>query len=111
MLNRAALIVRPGPGFMKWAASLDDSGLLPDSEGEQGVYLVPQFDFLDEAQSALPRMFEEIFERELEGWCLDQATWPEDRSVAVFKEWFTAEWHTVIEDLCGDPLLDDERSG
>ena len=33
MLNRAALIVRPKQPFLDWAASLDDSGLVPDVAG------------------------------------------------------------------------------
>lgn len=47
MLNRGALIVRPKQPFLDWAAGLDDSGIVPDVEGERTVYLIPQFE--DEA--------------------------------------------------------------
>lgn len=34
MINRGVLIVRPKQPFLDWAAGLDDSGVLPDVEGE-----------------------------------------------------------------------------
>ena len=37
MLNRGALIVRPAQPYLDWAASLDDSGILPDPDGEVTV--------------------------------------------------------------------------
>ena len=44
MLNRSALIVRPRQPYLDWAASLDDSGLVPDVAGEHTVYLAPGFE-------------------------------------------------------------------
>jgi hypothetical protein len=44
MLNRAVLIVRPKQPFLNRAAQFDDSGLVPDSTGEQTAYLVPEFE-------------------------------------------------------------------
>ena len=44
MLNRGVLIVRPGQPYIDWAAQLDDSGLVPDSEDEKTVYLIPEFE-------------------------------------------------------------------
>ena len=41
MLNRAVLIVRPKQPYIDWAAGLDDSGLVPDPEGEQTVGGMP----------------------------------------------------------------------
>jgi hypothetical protein len=49
MLNRAVLIVRPKQPYLDWAAGLDDSGLLPDVQGEQTAYLIPSFEDDDEA--------------------------------------------------------------
>lgn len=108
MLNRAVLVVRPKQPFLDWAAQLDDSGLVPNAEGEQTVYLIPQFDDDDEAQKVLDRVFAEVFERELFGWHTDESAWPRKRTLALFREWFTVELHSVVEDLCDYELLDDE---
>ncbi|MFT5391672.1 MAG: hypothetical protein ACI8PT_001867 [Gammaproteobacteria bacterium] len=108
MLNRGLLIVRPGPGFISWALSLDDSGLAPDPRGEQTAYLVPQFEDDTEADQVLADAYLEIFESELCGWHTDEDEWPADRSLALFKRWFAVEMHSVVEDLCGYSIEDDE---
>jgi len=107
MLNRAVLIVRPKQPFLDWAAQLDDSGLVPDVEGEQTVHLIPQFDDDGEAHKVLRRVFAEVFERELLGWHTDVAAWPQNRTFTLFRKWFTAELHSVVEDLCDQELMDD----
>lgn len=109
MLNRAVLIVRPRQPFLDWAAQLDDSGLVPNVEGEQTVYLIPQFDDDDEAQKVLGRVFAEVFERELFDWHTDEAAWPQKRTLALFRKWFTIELHSVVDDLCDYKLVDDEH--
>ena len=108
MLNRAVLVVRPKQPFLDWAAQLDDSGLVPNVEGEQTVYLIPQFDDDDEGQKVLHRVFAEVFERELFGWHTDEAAWPRKRNLTLFRKWFTVELHSVVEDLCDFELVDDE---
>ena len=44
MLNRGVLIVCHARPFLEWAAGLDDSGVRPLVEGEQTVYLIPEFE-------------------------------------------------------------------
>src|SRR3990167_5070243 len=108
MLNRAALIIRPKQPFLDWAASLDDSGLVPDVTGEQPVYLIPEFESDDEGQEVLRQVYAEIFERELDGWHTDPSAWPQKRDFKTFRQWFSVELHSVVEDLMGDALIDDE---
>jgi hypothetical protein len=108
MLNRGALIVRPAGPFIKWASGLDDSGVLPENDGEKTVYLVPVFEDSAEAERVLRRVFSEVFERELFGWHTDEAAWPQRRTLAMFKKWFNIELHSVVEDLCSYEVSDDE---
>jgi hypothetical protein len=109
MLNRAALIVRPKQPYLDWAAQLDDSGIVPNVDGEQTVYLIPAFDDDDDAQGIVKSVFAEVFERELFGWHTDESAWPQKRTLAMFREWFEIELHSVVEDLCGYELLDDDE--
>ncbi len=108
MLNRGVLIVWPKQPYLDWAAQLDDSGLVPDPESEKTVYLIPEFDSDDEAWEILEDVYAEVFERELDGWHTDDAAWPENRTFAMFKEWFDIELHSVVEDLCACEIEDDE---
>jgi hypothetical protein len=93
---------------MDWAKSLDDSSLIPTVEGEKTVYLVPEFDTDQDAEKLLRTVYSEIFERELFAWHTDQSDWPQKRNYAMFKQWFKVELHSMIEDLCSDPIEDDE---
>lgn len=110
MLNRAALIVRPARPFLDWAASLDDSGLLPDPSGEQTVYLVRPFESEAERDEVLREVFGSVFERELHDWHTRESDWPKPRTLALFRQWFQIEMHSVVEDL-EDDLLEDEFTG
>lgn len=108
MLNRAVLIVRPARPFLDWAAALDDSGLLPDPAGEQTVYLVPAYDDDAERERLLRRIYATIFARELWGWHTREEDWPQRRTLAMFRKWFTIEMHSEVEDLCSDPIEDSD---
>ena len=108
MLNRAVLIVRPKQPFLDWATQLDDSGIVPNADDEQTAYLVPEFEDDDEARRVLEDVFAEVFERELFGWHTDESAWPKNRNLLMFQKWFEIELHSIVEDLCGYEIADDE---
>lgn len=108
MLNRCALIVRPAKPYIDWANGVDDSGIEAPLDGECTVYLLPSFAYEHEAEVVLKLVFEEVFERELLAWHTVEDDWPKNRTWAMFNEWFVVEMHSMVEDLCADPLLDDE---
>ena len=108
MINRGVLIVRPKQPFLDWAAGLDDSGVLPNVTGEQTVYLIPEFEMPDEAQSILKKVYLEVFENELWGWHTDESAWPKKRDLKTFREWFAIELHSVVEDLCDYEIIKED---
>jgi hypothetical protein len=109
MINRGAIIVRFKEPYIDWAIGLDDTGLTPDKEGESTVYLIPEFEDDVEALEVLSNIFEQIFEHELRSWHRDEAAWPQNRTWAMFREWFDVEFHSCVEDVCGDePMADNE---
>lgn len=108
MLNRSALILRPADPYIQWALGLDDSGVSPSADGEQTVYLLPGWESDEEAEQILSEIWEALFERELFAWCNDEQMWPKERTRAKFNAWFAIEMHSLIEDLCAYPVLDDE---
>ena len=108
MLNRGVLIVRPKQPYLDWAAGLDDSGVMPDVEGEMTVYLVPSFEDDDEAWEVIEQVHTEVFERELYDWHTDESAWPQNRTFELFVEWFDIEFHSVVEDLGDEDISNDE---
>jgi len=83
VLNRGVVIVRPKQPYLDWAAGLDDSGIVPDSNGEQTVYLIPSYEDDEGAWEILATLHPAIFENELYGWHTDEAVWPKGRDFAM----------------------------
>ncbi len=108
MLNRGAIIVRPRAPYHAWAVGLDDSNMSPSDNDERTVYLIPSFEVPEQGREILEDLYLEIFERELEAWHTDESAWPTARTFEVFCEWFDIEMHSIVEDLCGDLITDDE---
>jgi hypothetical protein len=106
MLNRAVVIVRPKQPCLDWAAKLDDSGLLPNREGERTIYLIPSFESEDDAWEILEEMYDEIFANELWAWHTEPSDWPQNRTFEMFRAWFDIEFHSVVEDLCNYEIVD-----
>ena len=70
MLNRGVVIVRPKQPYLDWAAGLDDSGIVPDPNDEQTVYLIPSYEDEEAAWEILAKVHPVIFENELMGGIL-----------------------------------------
>ena len=108
MLNRSVVIVRPKQPYLDWAASLDDSGLAPNPQGEQTVYLIPSYVDDQHAWEIVEEVYSDIFENELWSWHIDEEAWPQGRGFEMFKQWFDVEFHSVVEDLCDYEIVDEE---
>jgi hypothetical protein len=111
MLNRGVVVVRPKQPYLDWAARLDDSGIVPDPNDEQTIYLIPSFDDEEEAWKILEKMHPSIFENELYEWHTDEGAWPKDRDFAMFKAWFEIKVYSVVEDLCDYEIFDEDEEG
>lgn len=108
MINRGVVIVRPKQPYLDWAARVGDSGIVPDPDGEQTVYLVPSYEDRDTALEILREVHMAIFENELHAWHTDEAAWPRGRNFEMFKAWFEVELHSVVEDLCDVEIVDED---
>ena len=108
MLNRGVVIVAPKQPYLDWAAGLDDSGVVPDIDGERTIYLIPSFESDEQAWEILEEICDEIFDNELWAWHTDPSDWPQDRSFPMFQEWFHVEFHSIVEDLCGYEIVDED---
>lgn len=108
-LNRFALIVRPGEPFLDWAAkAAGDSieAVRKDlGDGEPQVYLLPESDAADCSHPTfLKAHWRAIFKEELEGWIVDERTWPQDRTEAMFRDWFRLELATLVFERGKGPI-------
>lgn len=112
MINRCAVVVRAKRPFLEWLKNLpdpiDSKKNLSDINREPHVYLLPEYEINDEKALLLAYFYDTIFETELGGWWTNMDDWPRNRTLAMFKDWFSVEFHTIVEDLLDAPLLDED---
>ena len=108
MINRNAFAVRIKQPYLDWAATLDDSGVLPDLAGEPSIYLVPECHNEAEALELLPQIYKSIFQAELLAWHTEPSQWPDIRSLRTFSDWFELTFVSMIEDLGEGPILNQD---
>jgi hypothetical protein len=110
-INRSAVIVLPAQPFLDWLHRADPTSAalsLEDLRREPTTYLLPEYDTEEEARGYLREYGSEIFEEQLDGWYRAPSAWPVDRTFDTFIRWFECSFHSVLVDLCDDPLMRDE---
>ena len=113
MINRAALILKAKKPFVQWINKSNPDDKAPtinitELNEDRTVYLV------DDLETELMNEWialncTNLFESELEDWTTDEALWPENRDLKLFKKWFAVECHTVLLDTGSGPIMDDEE--
>jgi hypothetical protein len=95
---------------MQWVNSLPDPDkvTLKELNEDTTVYLIPEYDDDDHKDKILKNIYKDIFEEQLEGWWNDERDYPVKRDFKTFKQWFHVEFHSLIVDLVGTELVDDE---
>lgn len=115
MINRAAIILKYKKPAVEWVNEADpvvtDPGISIESANKDGtVYLIRTEDA--ESQEHIDKWvklnYEALFESELDSWCTDDALWPKQRDLKLFKEWFDVEYFTLLHDTVSEQIEDDE---
>jgi hypothetical protein len=107
-LNRSAIVVTPKQPFLDWLHTADPTShslSLEELGQEPAIYLIPECDTDDEVDDALHELCEEIFIEQLAGWFNDRTTWPLDCGFEAFCKWFDFQHHSMLIDLCDEPLI------
>jgi hypothetical protein len=107
-LNRSAIVVKPKQRFLDWLHAADPTSheiTLLDVCQEPTIYLIQECDTDEDVTKVLKELCEEIFEEQLDGWYKDISTWPRDRTYDVFCQWFDYQHHSMLIDLCEEPLI------
>jgi hypothetical protein len=110
-INRSAVIVMPAQPFLDWLHRADRTSAelkLEDLRREPTIYLLPEYDTEEEARGYLRHHCREIFEEQLDGWYRVPSAWPIDRTFDSFNRWFEYRFHSMLVDLCDEPVTRDE---
>lgn len=110
--NRMLVVLRPNPPFVEWVNALAEPGEplhdLDTLRSQPSSYLIPLFDYVDEAAAWVEEHFDLLLETELWQWSEDRGRWPGGRSFELFDAWFDVEllrapWDVVSEPLTSEP--------
>ena len=67
---------------------------------------MPEWETEEAALEHLAEVSSDIFEEQLNGWYRVPSVWPDDRELNVFLRWFDCSFHSVVVDLCDEPLVE-----
>ena len=103
MLNRSAVVVKPRQPYLGWTRRDDDQGLAESVfetlRKEPTIYLLPEYEDPSSQREVLEEFWPDLFEAMLEGWVTDEASWPKNRTLEMFREWFEVQMSSIVEDL------------
>lgn len=98
-LKRSALVLsKKKMPYYGWLQSIG-KGSQNSNTTDNEVYLLPDYEEIDQMEKWLSRNFDLIFQDQLNGWITDQDLWVKNRTYKLFKEWFDYSLHTMIFDL------------
>lgn len=109
MVNRGLVIVLAKEPFREWLLSLPDpcDVSLEEINEDCTAYLIPEFEDDKQRDKVLKKLFGVIFEEQLAGWWTKEEDWPQIRDLRTFRKWFDLQFHSVVEDLADDVLIDE----
>jgi hypothetical protein len=106
-LNRSAIVAKPKQPFLDWLHAADPTSAdltLRELGEEPTVYLVPECD-AEDVDKVVRESCRLIFEEQLEAWYTDSSAWPQGRDFDVFCRWFDYQHHSLLFDICDEPLI------
>jgi len=112
MLNRDLIVVRLKQPFVDWVNEADpypDGSRMTLQEVNEDLPTFLVHDYAcEDLEAWLEQYYQPLFEELLEQWYVDDALWPQQLTLALFKAWCDIEIHSMIFDLVDEPLVDDE---
>ncbi len=107
MVNRSAIVVKLAQPFLDWLHQVDPTSgdlTLDNLAREPTIYLLPEWESNEEKLEHLRELSNSIFEEQLNGWYRDREVWPSQRDLNAFLGWFDCSFHSMIMDLCDEPI-------
>ena len=112
-IKRYVLFLAPQKVLVDWSNYIfegtNTDAPNPLEHDNADVFLIPQFDCIEDAMEWLEANYETFFERQLELWCTDPEQWPKDRTWGMFQKWFYVSIQSCVYDALGSvPILKEE---
>ena len=97
-LKRSAVVIKPKQPFIDWLLSHDPGMKITEDLSETVIYLLPDYETIQQMENWLKKNYDELFSELLFQWYIDENMWPQKRNFKMFTEWFGYSLHTMIFD-------------
>jgi hypothetical protein len=113
IVNRTAVTVVGAEPYLEWTSARDAdfaSGpvRVAKTKSYGSAYLLPEFDAEEDILEWVEENFSWLFEFQLSAWTEDEAAWPQDRTLQMFREWFRVDIHSTVVDIGDDEIEGEE---
>ncbi len=112
MLNRDLIVVRLKQPFVDWVNEADpypDGSRMTLKEVNEDLPAFLIHDYAcEDLEDWLEQHYETLFAELLEQWYVDDALWPQDITLELFKTWCDVGIHSMVIDLVDEPLVEDQ---
>lgn len=102
-LERSVAVIKPKEPFLDWVNNsfdnLETELTLESIRIDCNSYLIPEVAEIEDGVNFIDEKFVELFELELSAWSEEKNTWPTNRTLKMFWEWFDVEIHPVTIDI------------
>ena len=111
LINRHVLLLCPRQPMIDWVNKLapDTEPLkvpTPFDHDQASVYLVPEFEDVEDFLDWFKEGYAEFFEDELYEWSEDESLFPKDMSFEAFQAWFMFSYQGLVLDAASDIPLE-----
>ncbi len=101
-VNRIAAIVKPTVKMLQWLKKNPNTTrdyTLADIRKDCTILLIPAFNGPREAKAYIDSIYKGIFDSELGSWGFPQSSWPQERTLERFHQWFDIDFHSIVFDI------------
>lgn len=106
-INRTMVTLVPEQPFLDWIKAVDPEPVpaltLDQVREDQSVFLLPA-DIANSQENAVrwvEKRWQSFFEFMLGEW-FDDSLWPDDLTLAMFREWFSIRFHSMVFDMAAE---------
>lgn len=105
-INRTALVVNAKPALIDWANEAFPEQPIAfadrDQHDEGDVFLLPDFDAVEDVLAHLKDNVADLLSVLLEGWTLDESDWPDPLDWALFERFYDYHIETMVTDTIAE---------
>jgi hypothetical protein len=113
LINRTAVSVVGAKPYLDWTRQNEadfNRGMLTVARAKTfgSAFLLPELELEVDIQEWIEENASWLFEFQLSAWTDDESTWPADRDLKTFREWFRVDIHNVVVDVADSDIEGEE---